>query len=537
MGKNKRGACMADGGIVETPEQLRKRIAEKYGVGSGDQAPTPPVAAPATSQKPQPQQVPEKPSSMLSGLKGILSGRSAQIDKAAGYARGGIVRGKGTPTSDDVPMTVNGKGVNLSDTEAVLPHATVMALGGPEAVEQLIEETNGKPPVKGGLREGGSYYRGAVDDERTVETLHNGLYTSDGTSISSIADSFKNWQANKIADTNARIDAGMGKVPAAAAENPLVAGAQFAKKDPFGPEKRMSVPGDTTAGGGFITGAKPGDMPDSAQGGFTQDGKSYNVNQTSQPGVSRVTAPGTSPLYTNIKPEDAVAGLKNQMIGGDEASVKEGIDRQARANKARGEMINNMIAANGGNGIAVLPDSTQSAASSEIQIPPGMKSPRRVAEFIKGMAAIKAQERGQEIQADTAALQNQTARYGYDINAQRAAGHDAVIARGQDLTAANDAERNRIMEEQASRKGILAPIAVSGGEVANPNDPFGVAKIKLPNAVFDPNTGKWHTQPQANEKAATTKEEVQAALATGKISRDEIKKRLTSAGLNPNDYL
>lgn len=79
-------------------------------------------------------------------------------------AQGGIVRGKGGPTDDMVPMKVAGKNVNLSDTEAVLPAKTVQALGGPEAVEALIEQTNGMPPVRGGLREGGSYYGGVVDD-------------------------------------------------------------------------------------------------------------------------------------------------------------------------------------------------------------------------------------------------------------------------------------------------------------------------------------------------------------------------------------
>lgn len=77
-------------------------------------------------------------------------------------AEGGIVRGKGTTTSDDVPMVINGQSVNLSNKEAVLPAKTVHALGGPEAVEQLIEQTNGKPPVKTGLRAGGDYSEGAT---------------------------------------------------------------------------------------------------------------------------------------------------------------------------------------------------------------------------------------------------------------------------------------------------------------------------------------------------------------------------------------
>ncbi len=78
-----------------------------------------------------------------------------------GHAAGGIVRGKGGPTDDQVPMSVGGTDVNLSPREAVLPVKTVMALGGPEAVEDLIERTNGKPPVRSGLRAGGNYAAGA----------------------------------------------------------------------------------------------------------------------------------------------------------------------------------------------------------------------------------------------------------------------------------------------------------------------------------------------------------------------------------------
>jgi len=59
---------------------------------------------------------------------------------------------------------VAGKDVNLSNSEAVLPAKTVQALGGPEAVEELIETTNGKPPVRGGLRAGGAYYTGTGGD-------------------------------------------------------------------------------------------------------------------------------------------------------------------------------------------------------------------------------------------------------------------------------------------------------------------------------------------------------------------------------------
>lgn len=72
---------------------------------------------------------------------------------ANAYEKGGIVHGPGTRTSDSVP-------VHLSRGEAVLPGKTVDALGGPDAVEQMIESTNGRPPVRAGLRAGGNYADG-----------------------------------------------------------------------------------------------------------------------------------------------------------------------------------------------------------------------------------------------------------------------------------------------------------------------------------------------------------------------------------------
>lgn len=96
------------------------------------------------------------------------------ISGSPGLAKGGIVRGPGGPTDDDVPMTINGKQVNLSNKEAVLPAKTVDALGGPEAVEELIEKTNGKPPSKAGLRAGGDYSTGTVTiNGRTIELADN----------------------------------------------------------------------------------------------------------------------------------------------------------------------------------------------------------------------------------------------------------------------------------------------------------------------------------------------------------------------------
>lgn len=70
----------------------------------------------------------------------------------------GIVEGPGGPREDKVPAM-------LSDDEAVLPAKTVQALGGPDAVAELIEKTTGKAPAQG-LRDGGRFADGVTSDAR-----------------------------------------------------------------------------------------------------------------------------------------------------------------------------------------------------------------------------------------------------------------------------------------------------------------------------------------------------------------------------------
>ena len=153
------GRSYADGGVIqESPEQLMARMSAKYGLPAGARPAPVPVAAPQPTPAPQP--VAQPPAA---GLRGYAQGNG--LDRrmaAAGLAEGGIVHGKGGPTDDAVPMKVGGVDVNLSNKEAVLPAKTVQKLGGEEAVEDLIEETNGKPPVKSGLRAGGEYAGGNV---------------------------------------------------------------------------------------------------------------------------------------------------------------------------------------------------------------------------------------------------------------------------------------------------------------------------------------------------------------------------------------
>lgn len=130
-------------------EASQRELAKSQGAyGSAPAA----VAAQVVSAAPTQQVAPVGVS--LSSAVGAIQSRNEALKAAAGYKDGrvpvhegpGIVHGPGTSTSD----SVNAK---LSKDEAVLPAATVAALGGTEAVAELIERTNGEAPARG-LRDG-----------------------------------------------------------------------------------------------------------------------------------------------------------------------------------------------------------------------------------------------------------------------------------------------------------------------------------------------------------------------------------------------
>ena len=100
------------------------------------------------------------------GVKGLRAGGTVMP-----------VKGKGTGTSDDVPVVLAGKRVDVSDGEgvAVIP-AKSMQRGASEAIEEIIEATNGKPVNRGlreGLHDGGQYFGGYVDDFGNVTNKEN----------------------------------------------------------------------------------------------------------------------------------------------------------------------------------------------------------------------------------------------------------------------------------------------------------------------------------------------------------------------------
>lgn len=143
-GSSFRGAMgLADGGSVDEAARMRAEMAKKYGLGTASLNPEPSAQPQPTVQPAQPQSPPTK----RWGLTSIFSDRKKQIDAAAGYRKGGLVdvkdmrgggklTGPGTATSDSIPIVAPHAGY-------MLPAKTVEALGGAEAIREMLERLTG----------------------------------------------------------------------------------------------------------------------------------------------------------------------------------------------------------------------------------------------------------------------------------------------------------------------------------------------------------------------------------------------------------
>lgn len=429
----KKAKCLADGGVIGgdglTDAQRAKLNGARASLGVSN---APPAALQQPVPVPQAQPLPQQ-QGITSGIVGILKGRQQQIDKAAGYAEGGIVRGKGGV--DNVPMEISGTKVNLTGgklPEAVLPGKTVQALGGPAAVESLIEATNGKPPVRDGLKAGGNYLFGVIDDFEDAANRD--------TPLAAIIKPFRTPQ-KKMPDVPVEDQRAYASQRQTAAASPSSISAQTGI--PSQGIAAVPAPSVPSLGSGLYgmsrTIASSGVAPNQAVG----QGRDAN-------GV--ITADSAAAAAGN--PMTRSGGI----AGGIDMAGANGV--LARENKARGEMIDSMVKANGGNGVSI--------SQSEETLPGGISvrdwNDRVSSGFNTGMtpiqkAAYLAQEGGQNIQARGQDLASQqamvrdtiTAR-GQDLQNERAAAHDKVTMRGQDISGANDAIRAGIDQK---RLGIV----------------------------------------------------------------------------------
>lgn len=289
--KKKRGLCMAAGGLIEDKEAAwARRKAEIYastGLSSKRREPEP-EAAPTPAPAPAP--APQRRGGLM-GAFDALTNRKRQIEAAAGYAQGGIVRGPGGPEDDEVPMQIAGKDVRLSNTEAVLPARTVQALGGPKAVERLIEVTNGKPPVKGGLREGGKYFTGTTGDTINPKELRPEFRgNAAGQPVTPAAN------AGAQAMQNTAAQAAMNKMPDADPVRAQQAAQANARANATAP--KLETPTNPNVGAGKVS----------------PEAQAFKAGQAATPGAASSPPPAAAPEPTKSRLGNAVGGAKS--VGG-----------------------------------------------------------------------------------------------------------------------------------------------------------------------------------------------------------------------------
>ena len=148
------------------------------GTQSRDPVATTPKPAQKMDEPVYPQersQMPQQPdrntgSGMTSAadLAAILAERRKQVAKESGMADGGMVRhrfdGKGGPRGDQIPVTVAGEKIKVSDGEeaVILPAKTAANPQAVQAIGQIIQQSNdGRAPAMG-IEGGGRYAVGAA---------------------------------------------------------------------------------------------------------------------------------------------------------------------------------------------------------------------------------------------------------------------------------------------------------------------------------------------------------------------------------------
>jgi hypothetical protein len=526
MGKNKRGICMADGGITrqETADELMARMTAKYGAPAAGPAPQQP--APVAQQQAAPKPAPQQPASTGLGIMGILRGRKEAIDKATNFANGGIAagapkrfkfEGDGGPREDKVPVKVAGQNINVSDGEQALivPAKTAANAQAMKAIQDIIAGSNDgrQPDMSNGA--GPNFSDGGMTDEERAYRLRTGNIAGPDmrgmaagiTSILPKESPIRQW-----AESGQQPASPAPVAPAAAPEVQAEKPAAF-KAEPFG-AKPEQFPTPANSDGSFMTG-KDGARPDSSGGGFVQKDVAYNVNPTNQEGITKITSTKTNPLYTNIKPEEATAGLKNQMVGGDAASVQEGLSRHARANAITQSIIDKQPVG----GVSILGDGGVGEINDE-------RTARWRQDELLSAAKYGNRAAGDAIQANAhlgvEGIRSATTQRGQDVGA-------GITMRGQDLTANTEANRLAVESplKQAQTQGIMAQndsasmmadiqkkalagdqqamatlnslrgkggsasdrfLTVQGGEEIGPD---GMTKIKRPGGVFDAQTQRF----------------------------------------------
>lgn len=252
---------------------------------------------------------------------------------------------------------------------------------------------------------------------------------------------------------------------------------------------------------GFVTGSVPGEMPKPIAG----PGRDAS-------GI--ITADSAPRAYGNDMQRSG------GVFGGIDMAGVNGI--MARENKARGEMIDLSIAANGGNGINILGDGGIEAANAEKtarwrqdDLLSKVKNSPVLASVAQGVVAGNNQLAAEGMRstahyATEIARQGITAR-GQDLNAMSDANRNAVTMRGQDIGANTDAVRLGIDQQ---RLGIQQQDANRSG------DKWALDKTILQGQAADAETVR------------TARAELNSAIAAGDpVKIEQAKTKAIAAGI------
>jgi hypothetical protein len=319
----------ADGGAVSKADQLMAEMAAKYGVTG--QAQAAPVQQPAPQPQPKAQPLPQQ-QGIGAGIIGALKGRAQQIDKAAGYAEGGIIRGPGTAKSDSIPAHVRetGEQIAVSTDERIVSKEQgvflegVAKAAGYKNLDAMLEDGTGKPVgpiIRGGKRSAADGL--APDDDP---------FAYRGGKELGAAGPVNGPDSNALGPS-----AGITVLPGKTSQPAAVGGVSSDRIN-------TAITAPPTLGVAPLARSEP-------VGTLTGPASGLTVNPTQKPGRD---AAGI------ITADSAKAAMADPMqrSGGVFGTIDmKGVNEiMARENKARGEMIDSMIAANGGNGVGILPE-------------------------------------------------------------------------------------------------------------------------------------------------------------------------------------
>lgn len=438
--------CFADGGQISKADQMIADINAKYGV-SGKSAPAP---TPAPAPAPPPPK--EAPGSMLQKAAGLFGDRAKQIDKASGFRNGGKITGPGTATSDSIPATVaeTGEDIQVSNTERIISAkqeillAKIANMLGFESVDAMLEAGTGTPvgpTVKGGKK--------AAADGMSPEEKDWRLSTGN------IAGPYAPNLGKDIGDSVASVlpvDSPLGQMLKSGTQN---------NPSPPPADQKLTLP------------ATPQMSPDPNNAVPRLLAGAKETYPQNTPTTYKPEAPAPKPEIT--------AGMDSKQNYGPGPGAEANAVLE-RANKARGGLIESMIAANGGNGVAILPDRTNEI---NLQMDLNKLSPEERVKYQLAQQASDNTQRGQDLTNQAEMARNKTI--------QLAQGKDPLDQQIKGLQVKDQEQmamlRGRLLDPNASaadRATAAATIRALSGKTEKETGKFGGHVVK--GQIGEPDT-------------------------------------------------